>query len=53
MEELLEIQMFLHVQGTKEGDIPCGLSIKVTDIYLYVRYKYFYIYIKRRKEGRR
>ena len=35
MEELLEIQMFLHVQGTKEGDIPCGLSIEDTDLCVY------------------
>ena len=51
MEELLEIQMFLYVQ--KEGNIPCVLSIIVTGIYLYVRYKYFYVYVNRRKEGRR
>ena len=53
MEELLEIQMFLYVQGMKEGDIACGLSTIVTGIYLYVRYKYFYVYVNRRKEGRR
>ena len=51
MEELLEIQMFLYVQGMKEGDIPCGLSIIVTGIYLYVRYKYFCVYVNGRKAG--
>ena len=53
MEELLEIQMFLYVQGTKEGDIACGLSTIVTGIYLYVRDKYFYVYVNGRKAKRR
>jgi len=29
------------VQGTKEGDSPCGLSITAIDSYVYVRDKYF------------
>ena len=37
----------------KEGDNPCGLSITVTDFYVYVRDKYFCVYVHGgRMEGR-
>ena len=40
------------MQGTKEGDSPCGLSITAIDSYVYVRDKYFSGYMHRRKDGR-
>ena len=37
----------------KEGDNPCGLSITATDFYVYVRDKYFCVYVHGgRMEGR-
>ena len=40
------------MQGTKGGNSPCRLSISATDFYVYVRDKYFHVYVKRRKEER-
>ena len=37
----------------KEGNILYGLSISVIGIYLYVRDKYFYVYVNGRKAKRR
>ena len=37
----------------KEGNILYGLSITVIGIYLYVRDKYFYVYVNGRKAKRR
>ena len=40
------------MQGTKGGNSPCRLSISATDFYVYIRDKYFHVYVKRRKEER-
>ena len=32
---------------------PCGLSIAATDFYVYVRDKYFCVYVHGRKDGRK
>ena len=37
----------------KEGDSPCGLPVTTTDFHVYVRDKYFCIYVQGRKAGRR
>ena len=41
------------MQETKEGDSPCGLSITATDFYVYVRDKYFFVYVLGGKERKR
>ena len=41
------------MQGTKEGKSPCGLSIIATDFYVYVRDKYFFVYVLGGKEERK
>ena len=54
MEYLLEIQIyFVYMQETKEGDSPFGLSITATDFYVYVRDKYFFVYVLGGKERKR
>ena len=48
---LLEVQFFfVHVQGTKEGDSSCGLSITAIDIFAYAKNKYFSEYMLGRKK---
>ena len=37
----------------KEGDSPFGLSITATDFYVYVRDKYFFVYVHGRKDERK
>ena len=39
----------VHVQGTREGNNPCGLSITATDFIVYVQDKYFSVYVHGRK----
>ena len=41
------------MQDTKEGDSPFGLSITATDFYVYVRDKYFSVYVHGRKDERK
>ena len=40
------------MQGAKKGDNPCGLSVTATDFTVYVRDKYFSVYVFRTKERR-
>ena len=37
------------MQGTREGNNPCGLSITATDFIVYVQDKYFSVYVHGRK----
>ena len=34
-----------------EGNSPCGLPIRVTDFHVYIRDKYFSVYVHGRQEG--
>ena len=46
-------KFFVYVHGRKEerkkGNSPCGLPIRVTDFHVYIRDKYFSVYVHGRK----
>ena len=48
-------KFFVYVHGRKEGrkkgNSPCGLPIRVTDFHVYIRDKYFSVYVHGRQEG--
>ena len=45
--------MFVHVQGRKGRDKPCGLAHTVADFWIYVGYTDFSACVKGRKNGER
>ena len=42
---------FVYMQGTKNVETACRLFIAVTDFYVYVRNKYFCVYVHGRKKS--
>ena len=42
---------FVYMQGTKNGETACRSFITMTDFYVYVRAKYFSVYVHGRKKS--